>query len=182
VALLYVAGGIFALLPMPAFKRYQFWWLLLYGLLLIPLMFLLAKQTKTPVLYVAVPLLAGLSVMHGLVPPHPGPMAAIEVLKANVGKTIFYALIIGFPTAIVAGPLLAPLIARRVPFEPTGALAAQFTEKPEPALLPGFAITVFTVLFPVLLMLLATAVDLLVPRETACAASSISSAIPFRRC
>ncbi len=131
--------------------------------LLIPLMFLLAKQTRTPVLYIAVPLLAGLSVMHGLVPPHPGPMAAIEVLKANVGKTIFYALIVGFPTAIVAGPLLAPLIARRVPFEPTGALAAQFTEKADHGHLPGFAITVFTVLLPVLLMLLATAVDLLVP-------------------
>src|SRR4051812_36473230 len=44
--------------------------------LLIPLVFLLARQTKTPILYVGVPLMAGLSVMHGLVPPHPGPMAA----------------------------------------------------------------------------------------------------------
>src|SRR5580765_3640595 len=88
--------------------------------LLIPLVFLLAKQTKTPLLHIGVPLLASLSVMHGLVPPHPGPMAAIEVLKANVGKTLLYSLIIGFPTAVVAGPLLAGLLARRTPIGISG--------------------------------------------------------------
>ena len=70
--------------------------------LLIPLVFLLARQTKTPLLHVAVPVLAGLSVMHGLVPPHPGPMAAIGVLKADVGRTIFYSLLIGIPSGILA--------------------------------------------------------------------------------
>ena len=94
------ASTIAGIVGIPVFFQVGF-------VLLIPLMFLLAKQTRTPVLYIGVPLLAGLSVMHGLVPPHPGPMAAIEVLKANVGKTIFYALLIGFPTAVVAGPLMA---------------------------------------------------------------------------
>jgi gluconate:H+ symporter, GntP family len=131
--------------------------------LLIPLLFLLARQTRTPILFIGVPLLAGLSVMHGLVPPHPGPMAAIGLLKADVGRTIFYSLIVGLPTVVIAGPLLAPLIVRRVPFEPRGAVAAQFTEKAGQPNLPAFSVTVFTVLLPVLLMLLATGVDLFMP-------------------
>lgn len=134
--------------------------------LLIPLVFLLAKQTRTPLLHVGIPLVAGLSVMHGLVPPHPGPMAAIEVLKANVGKTIFYSLLIGFPIAAVAGPMLGSLLARWVPLQPSSDLAAQFTEREGPKALPGFAVTVFTVLLPVLLMLLATIVDILLPASS----------------
>ena len=67
--------------------------------LLIPIVFTIAKQTKTPLLYLGIPLVAGLSVVHGLVPPHPGPMVAIELFKADVGKTILYSILIGFPTA-----------------------------------------------------------------------------------
>jgi GntP family gluconate:H+ symporter len=134
--------------------------------LLIPLTFLLARQTGRPLLFVVIPLLAGLSVMHGLVPPHPGAMAAIGILHANVGLTIFYALLIGLPLAIVAGPLLADVIVRRVPFEASGGVAAQFMQPPAARRLPGFAITVFTVVLPVALMLLATGVDLFVPAGT----------------
>jgi GntP family gluconate:H+ symporter len=118
--------------------------------LLIPLVFLLAKQTRTPLLKVGIPLMASLSVMHGLVPPHPGPMAAIEV---------FYSLLVGFPIAIVAGPLLGMFLAPRVPLEESGSVAAQFTGTADRNQLPGFGITVFTVVLPVFLMLLATAAD-----------------------
>lgn len=128
--------------------------------LLIPLVFIMAQKTRMPFLQIGIPLVSGLSVMHGLVPPHPGPMVAIEVLKADIGKVIFYSLLIGIPTAILAGPLLGKSLARRVPFEASGELAAQFTQKARDKKLPGFAITVFTVLLPVLLMLLATCVDL----------------------
>ena len=131
--------------------------------LLIPLVFLLAKQTRTPLMHVGVPLLAGLSVMHGLVPPHPGPMAAIEVLKADVGKTLWYSLLIGFPTAVLAGPMLGGFLARLTPVAPSGGVSAQFTEKAGQKDLPGFAITVFTVLLPVLLILLATVADVFMP-------------------
>jgi len=160
--------------------------------LLIPLVFIMAQKTSMPLLQIGIPLVSGLSVMHGLVPPHPGPMVAIEVLKADVGKTILYSLLVGIPTAILAGPLLGKLLARRVPLEASGELMAQFTtgrrqEKSELAELspspplagpawseeragesrPGFAITVFTILLPVLLMLLATAVDLAFPKDNA---------------
>lgn len=150
--------------------------------LLIPLAFIMAQKTRMPLLQIGIPLVSGLSVMHGLVPPHPGPMVAVEVLKADVGKTILYSVLVGIPTAIIAGPLLGKFLARRVPLEASGELAAQFTRSrrgdeagelessgksasPRRRLhLPGFAITVFTILLPVLLMLLATAVDLAFPR------------------
>ena len=131
--------------------------------LLVPLLSLLARRTQTPLLFLLVPLLAGLSTMHGLVPPHPGVMAGIGILKADVGRTIFYALLVGLPTAAIAGPMMARFFAGRVPFEATGAIAAQFGEAPATRALPGFGITVFTVLLPVMLMLLATGVDLFLP-------------------
>src|SRR5688572_272538 len=134
--------------------------------LLIPLVFIMAQKTRMPFLQIGIPLVAGLSVMHGLVPPHPGPMAAIEVLKADVGKTILYSLLVGTPTAILAGPMLGKFLARRVPVEASGELAAQFTQKARAQNLPGFGITVFTILLPVLLMLLATVVDLVFPKSS----------------
>jgi GntP family gluconate:H+ symporter len=105
-------------------------------------------------------------VTHGLVPPHPGAMAAIGILQADIGLTIFYSLLIGLPVAAVSGPLLAGVLARRVPFEPAGGMAKQFTETAgAERRLPGFGITLFTALLPVMLMLLATGVDLVVPPE-----------------
>lgn len=135
--------------------------------LLIPLAFIMAQKTRMPLLQIGIPLVSGLSVMHGLVPPHPGPMVAVEVLKADVGKTILYSVLVGIPTAILAGPLLGKFLARRVPLRPSGELVAQFTQKADHKNLPGFAITVFTILLPVLLMLLATAVDLAFPKSHA---------------
>lgn len=133
--------------------------------LLIPIVFTIAKQTKTPLLYLGIPLVAGLSVVHGLVPPHPGPMVAIELFKADVGKTILYSILIGFPTAIVAGPLFGKFIARRVVVEVSGGMAEQLTQEAGPQRLPGFWLTVLTILLPVLLMLLATVVDVTFAKE-----------------
>ena len=81
--------------------------------LLIPLVFTIAKETGMSLLKIGLPLLAGLSTVHGLVPPHPAAMAAVDIFKADVGKTILYSLIVGLPTAIVAGPLFACYIAPR---------------------------------------------------------------------
>src|SRR5471030_2951554 len=80
--------------------------------LLIPLVFIVARKTGVPLLKVGLPLLAGLSVVHGLIPPHPGPLLAIGVFGADIGKTIFYGLIVGLPTAVIAGPLFGNLISR----------------------------------------------------------------------
>jgi len=157
-------------------------WFTVGLVLLAPILFTLVKESGKPMLTLGIPLLAGLAIAHALVPPHPGALAAIGFLKADVGRTILYSILIGFPTAIVAGPLFGRLIARRVQVSP-GDIAAQLGEgqtpgeddgsaslgniarrsQSQPTIrrgLPGFAISVFTILLPVLLMMAASAADL----------------------
>jgi len=102
-------------------------------------------------LLIALPCIAGLSIVHGLVPPHPGALAAISIYKANLGKVLLYSLIIAIPALIIAGPLFAMWINKRV------------VPKGEPELirisnkaksLPGTGISFFIILLPVLLMIL----------------------------
>jgi gluconate:H+ symporter, GntP family len=132
-------------------------------ILLIPIVFAVARETKTPLLYLGIPLLSGLSVMHGLVPPHPGPMVAIEMFKADVGKTIIYSLIVGLPTAVIAGPLFGQLIGRRIQVAPSGGIAGELTTGDVRGTLPGFGLTVVTILLPIILMLVATVADVTWP-------------------
>src|SRR4051812_12782270 len=122
--------------------------------LLAPVLFTLSRETRTPLLVLGIPLLAGLSAAHGLVPPHPGPLAAIERLGADPGRTLFYSLIVGLPVAIVAGPLFGRLVSPRVRVE-LGGVADQFTAPQAAATPPSLAVTLITILMPVLLMLLA---------------------------
>ena len=128
--------------------------------LLIPLVFIVARRTGVPLIKVGIPLLAGLSVVHGLVPPHPGPLLAIGVFGADIGKTIFYGLIVGLPTAIIAGPIFGSLVSKYVKPEVSPELMAQLAHEPEARDLPGFGVTLMTVLLPVFLMLLKAFADI----------------------
>jgi GntP family gluconate:H+ symporter len=83
--------------------------------LLVPVVILVANRTGLSLMKVGIPALAGLSVLHGLVPPHPGPLTAIGLLKADLGRTLIFGIIIAIPTVIIAGPLLAQLVDRWVP-------------------------------------------------------------------
>lgn len=65
-------------------------------------------------LQVMLPALAGLSVVHALVPPHPGPLLAVGLLGANLGRTMLYGLVLAIPTGIIAGPLLGRFLSRGV--------------------------------------------------------------------
>jgi len=67
--------------------------------------------------------LTGLSVLHALVPPHPGPLLAVATLNADLGRTIVYGVLVAVPTAIVAGPLLSLITARNVRLTPTRPVA-----------------------------------------------------------
>ncbi|MGJ7607856.1 GntP family permease [Variovorax sp. LT1R20] len=127
--------------------------------LLIPLVFIVARRTGVSLIRIGIPLLAGLSVVHGLVPPHPGPLLAIGVFGADIGKTIFYGLLVGLPTAMIAGPIFGKYISKYVPGEASPELLAQLAREPEARELPGFGITLVTILLPVALMLLKTFAD-----------------------
>jgi GntP family gluconate:H+ symporter len=127
--------------------------------LLIPIAFTVARRTGTSLILVGLPMVAGLSVVHGLVPPHPAALMAVTIFKADVGRTIFYALLVGLPAAAIAGPLYARLIAKHVHLSADNPMAADFVDHGEERSLPGFWLTLFTILFPVLLMLIGSWAD-----------------------
>ena len=127
--------------------------------LLIPLVFTIARRTGLSLVKIGIPLVAGLSVVHGMVPPHPAAMLAVGAYHADVGKTILWSLLIGLPTAALAGPVYAAWVSPRVKLARENPMAA-ILEGTAPATMPSFAVSVFTVLIPVLLMVAASAADL----------------------
>jgi len=82
--------------------------------LLMPVIYLVAKRSQLSLITVGIPALAGLSAMHGLVPPHPGPLTAIGLLHADLGVTLALGVAVAIPTVIVAGPLFGRLAGRWV--------------------------------------------------------------------
>ncbi|MFG1338955.1 GntP family permease [Xanthobacter autotrophicus] len=127
--------------------------------LLIPLVFVVASRTGVSLVKVGTSLLAGLSAVHGLVPPHPGPLLAVGVFGADIGKTIFYGFIVGLPAAAVAGPMFGSFISKRIPGHASPELVAQFVQDTRTHTLPGFGVTLATILLPVVLMLLKAFAD-----------------------
>jgi GntP family gluconate:H+ symporter len=126
--------------------------------LLLPVVVLVTQRSQLPLMRVAIPALAGLSVLHGLIPPHPGPLLAISAVHADLGTTLALGLVVGIPTVILCGPLLSKVIARLVP---VGAPAmaggidttATTTRSADVAHPPTFRVTLAGILFPVALML-----------------------------
>ena len=127
--------------------------------LLIPLVFTIARRTGLSLVKIGIPLVAGLSVVHGMVPPHPAAMLAVGAYHADVGKTILWSLLIGLPTAALAGPVYAAWVAPRVKLVRENPMAS-ILEGTAPKTMPSFGVSVFTVLIPVILMIAASAADL----------------------
>src|SRR5882672_7003418 len=146
--------------------------------LLIPLVFTIARRSGLSLVKIGIPLVAGLSVVHGMVPPHPAAMLAVVAYKADIGRTIVYALLVGLPTAALAGPIFATWIAPRIVLPAENPVAAQFTGgrggMGDTDVMPGFGISLFTVLLPVILMLGASAADVALD-----AASPVRGALDF---
>ena len=107
-ALPWAMAGVAALIGLPLFFEVGV-------VLLVPIVLLVARRTGIPLLKIGIPALAGLSVLHGLVPPHPGPLVAISSLGADLGLTLAFGLICAIPTVIIAGPMFGNFIAKRVP-------------------------------------------------------------------
>ena len=116
-----------------------------------------------PYLLAGLPVFAGIGVLHVLVPPHPGPMVAIDAVKADLGRTLLIGLLISIPVAIVAGPLFTRWIATRASANPPVDLVARLTRADDQFRKPGIAATILTILFPILLMLGKAAADITLP-------------------
>lgn len=126
--------------------------------LLLPVIVLVANRAQVKLMRIAIPALAGLSVLHGLIPPHPGPLIAISFLHANLGLTLAFGLVIAVPTVAICGPGFSYFAERWAPVDPpeqaggvdmTGEQSSSVGVKHP----PSFAVTLATILFPVVLML-----------------------------
>jgi gluconate:H+ symporter, GntP family len=120
-------------------------------IILIPLVISIYKTTKQNILLIALPVIAGLSIVHGIVPPHPGAMTAIGIYNANLGKVLIYSLIIAIPAAIIAGPVFAKWVHKRVIPEKEPELIRINTSSSS---LPSTGVSFFVILLPILLMVL----------------------------
>lgn len=120
---------------------------------LVPLIFAIASTTRLPLLYLALPMAASLSVTHGFLPPHPGPLAIASIFKADIGIILIYGLILTIPIAIAGGIILPRLILKNN-LAVSGTL--EFLPEEENLLPSGFK-SFFTALFPVFLIIVGTA-------------------------
>jgi GntP family gluconate:H+ symporter len=121
--------------------------------LLMPVIYLVSRRSQLSLITVGIPALAGLSAMHGFVPPHPGPLTAIGLLHADLGITLALGVAVAIPTIVVAGPLFGKLAGRWVVVDaPDTFDADRFGDEGERRR-PSFGITLFSVLLPVALML-----------------------------
>ncbi len=132
--------------------------------ILIPIILLVARRAKMPVIALGIPALAGLSALHAFVPPHPGPLAAIDALHANLGMTLGLGLLIAIPTVIIGGPLLARWMVKLVPIMAPEEDTVKAEKKPENR--PSFLESVSVIILPVVLMLAASVVDIMGATKT----------------
>ncbi|ESP96539.1 GntP family permease [Streptomyces sp. CHA1] len=129
--------------------------------LLIPVVLMVAKRGNYSLMKIGIPALAGLSVMHGLIPPHPGPLVAIDAIGANLGITLALGVLVAIPTVIIAGPVFGKYAARWVDVPaPEKMIPQRATEDTDRR--PSFGATLATVLLPVVLMLAKALVDIVV--------------------
>lgn len=131
--------------------------------LLIPIVFTIAKESKVSTLYLGIPMTAALSVTHGFLPPHPGPVMIAKEFGAEIGQVLIFGIIVAIPVTIIAGPIFTKFARKIIPeaFTKSGDLASlgkQKSFKIEET--PGFAISALTALLPVFIMLVSTVVDL----------------------
>ena len=131
--------------------------------ILVPLVFTIARKANLPILYIAIPMAAALSTTHCFLPPHPGPVVLVNAFKANMGKTLMYGIIIAIPVVILAGPLLGRLLQKiKVDISTFFLSKEPAAGKKLPPVFPSF----FIALLPVLLITLAVLATIYLPEGT----------------
>lgn len=120
--------------------------------LLIPIIFSVAYQYKIPLVYIGLPMMASLSVMHGFLPPHPSPIALVTQFNADMATTFGYGMILAVPAIIIAGPLFARTF-KNIPSNPA---AINFCIDKPVSELPGTINSLLSSLLPVIIIGIAT--------------------------
>ncbi|TCO10540.1 GntP family permease [Natronoflexus pectinivorans] len=131
-------------------------------IILIPIVYALARDTKLSLLYYGIPLLAGLAVTHSFIPPTPGPVAVAEIISAQLGYVILFGFLLGIPVAILAGPVFGRYISKKIMVSPPDFFEEANTSEEK---LPPFGQIIWIILIPLILILLATITNVMVTRE-----------------
>ncbi len=130
--------------------------------ILVPLVFSIAKRTGLPLLYIAIPMAAALSTTHCFLPPHPGPVVLVNAFHANMGQTLIYGIIIAIPAVVIAGPFLGRILKRMDVSIPDLFGSGRATADTKlPAAVPSFCIA----LLPVFLITLAVIGNAVLDKE-----------------
>jgi len=131
-----------------------------------PIIFVMARRSQQPILRVAIPALAGMTTLHALLPPHPGPLIAVSALHADLGTTMLLGFVVAIPAVILAGPLYGMWLAPRLQVGEPDQIGALFRGQQAPELQPGFLPSLVTILLPVALMLGRTVAKIWLTPET----------------
>jgi GntP family gluconate:H+ symporter len=121
--------------------------------MMVPIIFVMARRSNLPLLKIAIPALAGMTTLHALMPPHPGPLIAVSALHADLGLTMLLGVCIAVPAVILAGPLYGNWLSKRLHIQAPAEMDALFNQRDEHARQPGFGISLLIILLPVILML-----------------------------
>jgi Gnt-I system low-affinity gluconate transporter len=133
-------------------------------IILVPIIYALSRDTKRSLLYYAIPLLAGLAVTHSFIPPTPGPVAVADIINAQLGWVILLGIILGFPTAVIAGPIWGKYISKKIYLEPPFDFDKQ-PQEVDPKNFPPFRMIAIIISIPLFLILVNTFTGLAVSKE-----------------
>ena len=131
--------------------------------ILVPLVFTIAKATGLSLIGVGLPMLASLSVTHGFLPPHPAPSALSVMFEADIGKTLIYGILLSIPAILISGPLLTHFLPK-VEAEPLKEFMTTKVFKQDE--LPSLFNSLSTALLPVLLIGFSTLISFLIQEES----------------
>ena len=131
--------------------------------ILVPLVFTIAKATGLSLIGVGLPMLASLSVTHGFLPPHPAPSALSVMFEADIGKTLIYGILLSIPAILISGPLLTHFLPK-VEAKPLKEFMTTRVFKQDE--LPSLFNSLSTALLPVLLIGFSTLISFLIQEES----------------
>ena len=134
-------------------------------IILVPIIYALSRDTKKSLLYYGIPLLAGLAATHSFIPPTPGPVAVADIINVQLGWVILLGLIIGFPTAIIAGPVWGKYISKKIHLTPPEEFLIQTEKEYDDNNLPSFRLIALIIAVPLFLILVNTFTGLAVSKN-----------------
>ena len=135
--------------------------------MMVPIIFVMAKRSNQPLLKIAIPALAGMTTLHALMPPHPGPLIAVGALHADLGLTMLLGFCLAVPAVILAGPLYGNWLSKRLHVDEPADIGALFSAPPKAPRQPSFGVSLLIILLPVILMLGSTLAKVALPAESA---------------